>query len=161
MDYDVIIVGGSFGGLAVASRLRGARRVLLIDRQLIGEGQTSACAAPVVTLERMGAREAILQIHDSLVIHTDRGVAVWHPGVPFAAFDYRTFCTAVLHRLDVEVKVTTALGTDGESVLTRAGRFAAPLIVDATSWRAALAGSLGRVTCDHGPRGSGWRRNCR
>ena len=142
MDYEVIIVGGSFGGLAVASRLRGGRRVLLIDRQPIGEGQTSACAAPVVTLERMGARAAILQVHDALVIHTDRSVAVWRPGVPFAAFDYRAFCTAVLRRLDVEVKVTAALGTDGESVLTRAGRVSAPLIVDATGWRAALAGSL-------------------
>lgn len=41
-DYDVIVVGASFAGLAVASRLRG--RMLLVDHQEIGAGQTSACA---------------------------------------------------------------------------------------------------------------------
>jgi len=39
--YDAIIVGASFAGLAVASRLRG--NVLIIDKKDIGTGQTSAC----------------------------------------------------------------------------------------------------------------------
>ncbi|MDR5702231.1 MAG: hypothetical protein QN198_01355 [Armatimonadota bacterium] len=140
MRYDVVIVGGSFAGLAVATQLRG--RVLLLDRKPIGEGQTSACAAPVMTLERMGAQEAILEVHDDLVIHTHRGVAIWHTGVPFATFDYRTFCEVVLQGLDIDVKIAPAYGMDGGAVVTGAGVFAAPLIVDATGWRATLASSL-------------------
>lgn len=136
----MIIAGGSFAGLAVARQLRG--RVLLLDRQPIGEGQSSACGAPLVTLERMGVREAILQVHDALVIHTRRGVATWRPGVPFATFDYRRFCEEVLEHLDAEVKIAAAQRVDGHEVVTSAGRFTAPLIVDATGWRAVLASSL-------------------
>lgn len=140
MDYDVIIVGGSFAGLAVASRLRG--RVLLLDRKPIGEGQTSACAAPLITLERMGACDAILQVHDAIVIHTRRGTAVWRLDVPFATFDYRKFCEVVLSRLDVEVRIAAARQVEGQTVETDAGRFTAPLIVDATGWRAVLVSRL-------------------
>lgn len=91
--HDVIIVGGSFAGLTVATKIHG--RVLLLDRQPIGAGQASACAAPLVTLERVKACDAILQIHDTLIMHTHRGTATWRPGVPFATFDYRRFCQAL------------------------------------------------------------------
>lgn len=67
MDFDVIITGASFGGLAVASRLRAGQRVLLLNRQPVGAGQTSACAAPLVALDRMAARDAIVQVHDAFV----------------------------------------------------------------------------------------------
>lgn len=140
MEYDVIIVGGSFAGLAVASRLRGGQRVLLLDRKPIGAGQTSACAAPAMTLDRMGANEAILQVHDALVIHTPRTTAVWRPDVAFATFAYRRFCTAVLERLDAEVRIAAVERVDDRAVATAAGVYAAPLIVDATGWRAAMAG---------------------
>lgn len=42
-DYDAIVVGASFAGLAVARRLQG--RVLLLDRHEVGEVQTSACGS--------------------------------------------------------------------------------------------------------------------
>lgn len=41
--YDVIIAGASFAGLAVANRLD--CNVLLLDRNNIGEHNTSACAS--------------------------------------------------------------------------------------------------------------------
>src|SRR6266498_5144291 len=44
-DYDAIIVGASFAGLAVARQLRG--RVLLLDRNEVGAVQTSACGTPL------------------------------------------------------------------------------------------------------------------
>ncbi len=144
MAFDVIIAGASFGGLAVASQLRPGQRVLLLDWQPIGEGQTSACAAPLVTLDRMRARAAVVQVHDDIVIHTPRGAAVWHSGVPFATFDYQTFCRTVLDRLDVEVKIAAVHGLQNHTVLTDAGEFSAPLIVDATGWRAVLAGRIRR-----------------
>jgi glycerol-3-phosphate dehydrogenase len=57
-QLDSIIVGGSFAGLAVASRLRG--RILLIDRKDFGTGQTSACATLLSVPEAVGASSAIL-----------------------------------------------------------------------------------------------------
>ena len=45
-EYDVIIAGASFAGLAVASRItRG--KVLLIDRKEIGAYQVSTCGTTV------------------------------------------------------------------------------------------------------------------
>ena len=40
--YDAVIVGASFGGLAAASQLQGAGSVLLVDREPVGVGETSA-----------------------------------------------------------------------------------------------------------------------
>lgn len=52
-DWDAIVVGASFGGLAAAMELEGADRVLLIDRQPVGEGETSACGTQLRVLERL------------------------------------------------------------------------------------------------------------
>ena len=51
-EYDAIIVGASFAGLAVARELHG--RILLIDREEIGEGQTSACGTPLRVVDALG-----------------------------------------------------------------------------------------------------------
>jgi len=74
-QFDVVIAGASFAGLAAAQRIRG--RVALIDKDPIGEGVTSACGAPVSTVRAMGAEASIKQIHDHLIIHTERSRAVW------------------------------------------------------------------------------------
>nr|MBA2644525.1 NAD(P)/FAD-dependent oxidoreductase [Solirubrobacterales bacterium] len=59
-DYDVLICGASFAGLAVARELAGATRpdgsparVLMLDRYEIGERQTSACGIPTTWLEAL------------------------------------------------------------------------------------------------------------
>ena len=69
-EYDVLICGASFAGLAVARELRGAGRVLILDRYEIGERQTSACAAPTEWLENMGVAGSIQQTFEQLVVHT-------------------------------------------------------------------------------------------
>jgi flavin-dependent dehydrogenase len=54
-EYDVVICGASFAGLAVARELRATRaRVLVLDRYEIGEKQTSACCAPTEWIENLG-----------------------------------------------------------------------------------------------------------
>ena len=64
-DYDVLICGASFAGLAVARELAGTgARVLVVDRYEIGERQTSACAAPTEWLEAMGVADSIRQTFD-------------------------------------------------------------------------------------------------
>ena len=77
-EWDVIVCGASFAGLAVARELRGSgARVLVLDRYEIGERQTSACAAPTELLENMGLGDAVRQTFGSLVVHTPRVSGRW------------------------------------------------------------------------------------
>src|SRR5438093_11428469 len=76
-DYDVVVCGASFAGLATARELAGTRlqdgaraRVLLLDRYEVGERQTSACAAPTSWLEALGLERSIRQTFGTLVLHT-------------------------------------------------------------------------------------------
>src|SRR5215204_4470363 len=70
-DYDVLVCGASFAGLAVARELAGSgARTLLVDRYEIGVRQTSACAAPTRWLEAMGVAGSMRQTFDTLVVHT-------------------------------------------------------------------------------------------
>lgn len=136
--YDVIIAGASFAGLAAAQRLRG--RVLLLDRQPIGDGVTSACAAPVRIVRMMGAEAAVLQEHGMLVIHACGRRVAWRLPEPFCTFDYRAFCLEAAARTWAEFRRASVLGRDGSRVLTSAGAFAGRFLIDATGPRAALAG---------------------
>src|SRR3954468_5066587 len=54
-EFDVLICGASFAGLAVARELRDTgARVLIVVRYEVGERQTSACAAPTDWLRNLG-----------------------------------------------------------------------------------------------------------
>jgi flavin-dependent dehydrogenase len=151
--YDVIIAGASFAGLAAARRLRG--RILLVDREPIGEGLTSACAAPVSIVEMMDAAAAIRQVHQALVIHTPGRSVAWPLPEPFCTFDYRRFCRAAAAGAGVrspgrrhedgaprgaKFRLASVLGRDGRRVLTSEGSFEGRFFLDATGARAALAG---------------------
>jgi flavin-dependent dehydrogenase len=136
--FDVVIAGASFAGLAAAQRVRG--RVALIDKDPIGEGVTSACGAPVSIVQAMGADDSIQQIHDHLVIHTERSRAVWPLPEAFCTFDYESFCRLAFARTNAEFLQATVLGRDGSVVRTSAGNVEGRYLVDATGWRAILAG---------------------
>ncbi|HSC70208.1 MAG TPA: NAD(P)/FAD-dependent oxidoreductase [Candidatus Methylomirabilis sp.] len=139
--YDVVIVGASFAGLAVASRLRG--RVLLIDKDEVGGGQTSACGTLLAVPQRLGLGGTVLQIQTGLVFHLrDRTEVMNTHDYPFCTFDYWRFCREFAGRLDVEILRARALGVDGNSVLTDRGIFEAGCIVDASGWRAVIARCL-------------------
>ncbi len=141
MRYDVIIAGASFAGLAVAAQLRG-KRVLLLDRKPIGTGQTSACGTLVCTLEALGLTDAILQVHDRLVVHTPKRTFVYPVVEPFCTFDYPTLCRLLWEQGDAEFVQAAALGLDGDQVRTSKGVFQGDIIVDASGWRAALGGDV-------------------
>ncbi|HEX5911384.1 MAG TPA: hypothetical protein VFY44_12900, partial [Thermoleophilaceae bacterium] len=79
-DYDVLICGASFAGLAVARQLAGATRadgtparVLMIDRYEIGERQTSACGIPTVWLDALGLMGSHRQTFHELRVSTPFG----------------------------------------------------------------------------------------
>jgi len=140
-DRDVVIAGASFAGLAVARELPG--RAVLIDPQEIGDGQTSACGAPVSLLESLGAGAAVQQTHADLVIHTPGREIRWPLPEPFCTFDYRACCRAAFQGARAEFLQAAVQGHRGASAVTAAGEVPGRVLVDCTGWRAALAGPAG------------------
>lgn len=138
-DYDAIVVGASFGGLAVARQLRG--EVLLLDRNDVGSVQTSACGTPLWVPESLGVRESVLQVHDWLEVRTPtRTVRYDLSSVPFCTFDYRAFCEGLLAQCRVRFLRTSVSGIQDGAVVTGEGRFTARIIVDCSGWRRAITG---------------------
>ena len=69
-QLNAIVCGGSFAGLAAAGQIGG--RVLVIDSQEVGDGETSASAVPLACLERLDLLGCVQQVHRDLVLHTRR-----------------------------------------------------------------------------------------
>jgi flavin-dependent dehydrogenase len=150
-DWDVLVCGASFAGLAVARELdaaaRAGARVLMIDRYEIGERQTSACAAPTLWLEALGLQDSIRQTFGDLVFHTPIKTLRWRLPWTFSTFDYRELC-ALLRAQSPDVEFETATvqgrgvgggGRDPFTLHTDRGDLRAPLIVDALGWRRVLS----------------------
>lgn len=142
-DWDAIVVGASFGGLAAATELAGAGRVLIVDRKPIGEGQTSACGTLLGVLERLGAQEALEQVHDEVVLHFEGGsTRRVRTRYPLATFDYRTLCRLLFDRTDATFLRASVTGVEGNEVTTTLGPVRAPLLVDASGWRSNLGAAV-------------------
>ena len=153
-DWDAIVVGASFGGLAAAMELVGAGRVLLIDRQPVGEGETSACGTLLRVLERLDALDALQQSHEEIVLHlAGDKIYRFRPTYAFATFDYRRLCEILRARTDASFLQTSVTGMTDGAVLTRAGSFRSPVVIDVSGWRAAL-GSPGARNLGSGPASS-------
>lgn len=132
--YDVIIVGGSFAGLATAMQLRG-RRVLLMDQRPIGACQTSTCAIPLSTARAVGAERAIQEGHTALVLHTGAREIPFAQREPYVTFDYHAFCQAMLAQCEAEVWETRATAVGGTAVATPRGVVQGRFVVDASGWK--------------------------
>ena len=144
-DFDVVICGASFAGLAVARELRGTgARVLVLDRYEIGERQTSACAAPTEWLRNLGLEPSIRQTFGSLLVHTPRAIARWPLGWTFSTFDYRLLCDLLWEQRGAGTEFETAKvdGRTGHAVHTDRGDVSAPLVVDALGWKRNLGAQL-------------------
>lgn len=140
-----MIVGASFSGLAAAGELAGAGRVLVLDRNRVGEGETSACATPLVVLERLEALDVVEQVHDVIVFHFPDGrERRYRPAFPFATFDYRRLCELLAARTDAAFLQATVSGYDPERDLVEssAGDVRSRVLIDASGWRAVLGASL-------------------
>ncbi len=104
-EYDVLICGASFAGLAVARELAGSgARTLIVDRYEIGERQTSACAAPTEWLEAMGVAASMRQTFDTLVVHTPHTTVDFRLPWTFSTFDYRELCGLLFEQCDATVR---------------------------------------------------------
>jgi digeranylgeranylglycerophospholipid reductase len=143
-DFDVLVCGASFAGLAVARELRGSgARVLMIDRYEIGERQTSACAAPTDWLTALGLESSIRQTFPELVIHTPHGSGRYRLPWTFSTFDYRELCGLLDDQNDAMFETAKVDGRSGNTIHTDRGDLSAPLVVDALGWRRVLAGPEG------------------
>jgi menaquinone-9 beta-reductase len=141
-DWDALICGASFAGLAVARELAGSgARVLVIDRYEVGERQTSACAAPTEWLRAMGLSDSIRQTFGDLVIHTPHVSVRMHLPWTFSTFDYPALCGLLFEQCDAWFETATVEGRTGSVVRTDRGELAAPLVVDALGWKRVLAPS--------------------
>lgn len=139
-EWDVLVCGASFAGLAVARELAGTgARVLVVDRYEIGERATSACGIPTCWLEACGLMGAHRQTFGRLVIHTPLGSVRLALPWTFSTFDYRELCDLLWQGCDAEFETATVKGRTGNVVHTDRGDLTAPLIVDALGWRRVLA----------------------
>jgi menaquinone-9 beta-reductase len=139
-DWDVLICGASFAGLAVARELRGSgARVLIVDRYDVGERQTSACAAPTTWLVNLGLEPSIRQTFGDLVIHTPTRTFRWRLPWTFSTFDYRELCGLLRTQADAAFETAKVDGRTGLTVHTDRGDLRAPLVVDALGWRRVLS----------------------
>lgn len=162
-EYDVLICGASFAGLAVARELAGSgARVMVLDRYEIGERQTSACAAPTGWLTALGLQEAMRQTFRDLVIHTPHTSVRMRLPWTFSTFDYRQLCHLLWEQCgEAEFETATVQGratssasrpgvpgsgagrAPGDPVVieTDRGSVSAPLVVDALGWKRVLDGN--------------------
>lgn len=140
-DYEVIIVGASFAGLAVASQLR-KKRVLLLDRKPIGTAKTSACGTPLRTLEALGLEGTVLQVHDEIIVHTPGRNFTYSLSEPFCTFDYFGLCQQLWQQSDAEFVQASAQNLRPDGVKTTKGIFNGKIVVDASGWRAVLGRHL-------------------
>ncbi|HXJ82087.1 MAG TPA: NAD(P)/FAD-dependent oxidoreductase [Candidatus Methylomirabilis sp.] len=143
-EFDVIVVGASFAGLAVARRLRG--KVLLLDRNEVGELQTSACGTPLWVAQALGVTSSVLQVHERLTIRTGRHAVSYDlSAVPFCTFDYRAFCQGLLAQCEARFLKTAVTELKDGRVVTSDGSFRAPIIVDCSGWRGVLVNGAAGV----------------
>jgi flavin-dependent dehydrogenase len=145
-DFDVVICGASFAGLAVARELAGSgARTVVVDRYEIGEKQTSACAAPTRWLENLGLSGSIRQTFGDLVVHRPARTYRWALPWTFSTFDYRELCALLAQQGDFTFEtakvdgITRGVGGADHTVHTDRGDLRAPLVVDALGWRRVLS----------------------
>ena len=124
--------------------------MLLIDREPLAAGETSACGTFLAVLERLDALDALEQVHPEIAINAAGRRVVLRPAYPFATFDYHTLCEILATRLgDVEVAVGRFDGLDADGSLRFGSRrVRGRVLIDASGWRAVLARAHGAPPLD-------------
>ena len=145
-DFDVVICGASFAGLAVARELSGSgANVVVIDRYEVGERQTSACAAPTAWLDNLGlTRQHPPDVHRAGHAHAPPHVPL-APAVVVQHVRLPRSCARCSRTQSPDVPFDTAKvegitrAREMHTVHTDRGDLRAPLVVDALGWRRVLS----------------------
>lgn len=122
-DYEVIIAGASYAGLAAVRH--------------------SACAVPTRALAAVGALAGSVQETHYGEIHTQSGSVRYLSPEPWIIFDHARVCDALRAQApDVPLLHARVTGFDGRTLTTDRGALTARHFVDATGWKAVLANAL-------------------
>lgn len=138
--FDVVIVGASFAGLAVASRLKG--NVLLLDKKDIGDNVTSACGSITRFIESIGCEKSILQCFDTATLNIKNKVYKIPLARQFCTIDYSIFCNEFFKQSNVEFRKENVKGIENGLVKTSKSQYKARIYVDCSGWPAVLASSV-------------------
>lgn len=136
-EFDAVIAGGGYAGLAAALAL--GPRALVIDQHAIGAIQRSACGAPLDTILHFGGPESVLQIYHEGVVHTRYGATRYPLRREYCIFDHATFCRRMFAASGAEFLRARVQGLAGDTVQTSAGPVRGRVLLDATGWPATLA----------------------
>ena len=85
-EFDVIVVGASFAGLSVASRVKG--KILLIDKHDIGTFQISACGAPYDVIKWVECEGSVLQTSNVISLHVNNEKIDFHLEKSYCMFGF-------------------------------------------------------------------------
>jgi flavin-dependent dehydrogenase len=140
VDYDVIVAGASFAGLAVASAIKGD--VLLIDRKEIGSVPTSACGTFLKTLKESSTMDSLCQVLPRVRFFTATSKNEFVAPYPFCTFDYRIFCEILASTYKGDFLLAKISGVEKDRIITDRGTFSGKCLVDCTGWRAVLASAV-------------------
>lgn len=143
--FDIVIVGGSFAGLATAMQLRGYR-LLVVDQYPIGARQTSTCGLPLAIARAVGAEASIYEVHDTVVLHAAGAEIRFTTPAPYVTVNYEAFCRAMLAQVDAEVWLARASACQDGVVTTSAGPVRGRFVVDAAGWRSLRGQSVSPTT---------------
>ncbi len=147
MEFDAIIVGGSFAGLTTAYYTRAENLLVLEKEKGLGIKQKSTCCAPVDWVSKLGARKSILSKFDKIVFHSPKERAEIDLPIYYCTIDYKVFCESLASQLRnttimTNTKVTGVKENGVKKVVCSEKEFSSDILVDASGWRAVLATSL-------------------
>lgn len=148
-NYDVVIAGASFAGLAVASKIKSGK-VLLVDRKPLGKNIKSACGTLLSFVGGLGFEDCVRQVHQKIVLHVSNSTLIYHLSPPFCVIDGEKFCQTLFKAGKAEFYKVTVLGFGGKVVKTSGGDFPAKILVEASGPKSGNHLSFGLETVvDH------------
>ena len=146
-DYDVIVCGASFAGLAVGARAARAPAACCCSTATrSASARRPPARRPPPGWRRSGSGSSIRQTFDKLVMHTPHSTVRFPLPWTFSTFDYPQLCELLDDQNDADFETAKVEGRGagtGEAIEVRTDRGAvsAPLVVDALGWRRILGGT--------------------
>ncbi len=133
IKYDVIIAGGSFAGLSVASKIKSGK-VLIIDQKEPGKGIKSACGTLLYLVKEMGLEKAVMQKHSKMTLHTTFNKLDYFMETPFCVIDPGILAKKLLAKSKAEFLRARITGFDRKKkiIKTDKGDFYGEIFVDAS-----------------------------
>ncbi len=140
MEKDVVIIGGSFAGLATAHFIENGKGLILERQNVLGKTQRSTCCTTLNWMKKLGTEKSVLKTFDYLKIHSSDGnCSDFKLPEKFCTIDYKIFCETLAGGLiNFEVltdqKVTELVTRSSNIVKTAKGGHKGRILVDCSGW---------------------------